>query len=411
MTGGTATVVAFNAARVVFGAGASSETGEHLRQLGVTRAFVVCDRFVTESGLGERLQESLRDAGVEPVVYDHIVGEPNEASVQEAVEAARAGFDGFVGIGGGSALDTAKLCALFATHGGELLDYVNAPIGAGRPVPGPVLPVVALPTTSGTGSEVTTVAIIDFPRLGTKTGVSHGYLRPSLAIVDPTLTVSCPPGVTASTGIDALMHALEAYTVSAYDTRPHLPLGQRPPYQGANPFSDPLCERAIELVGGHLRTAVSNGSDVEARTAMALASTIAGIAFSGAGVHIPHALAYPIASLKHEWRPPGYGGAALVPHGFAVAVTAPAAFRFIADDAPGRCATAARLLDGGDDLAASLERLMEDVGAPTRLGELGYGDDDLAPLVSGAVDQRRLLVGAPKEVGAAELEELLRASL
>ena len=396
---------------VVFGAGASAETGEHLKQLGVTRAFVVCDRFVTESGLSERLEESLRAAGVEPVVYDRIVGEPNETSVEEAAEAARAGFDGFVGIGGGSALDTAKLCALFATHGGELLDYVNAPIGAGRAVPGPVLPVVALPTTSGTGSEVTTVAIVDFARLGTKTGISHAYLRPSLAIVDPTLTVSCPPGVTASTGIDALMHALEAYTVSAYDTRPHLPLGQRPPYQGANPFSDPLCERAIELVGGHLRTAVSSGNDVEARTAMALASTIAGIAFSGAGVHIPHALAYPIASLKHEWRPPGYGGAALVPHGFAVAVTAPATFRFIADQVPERCATAARLLDGGDDLAVSLERLMEDVGAPTKLGELGYGDDDLAPLVSGAVDQRRLLVGAPKEVGAAELEELLRASL
>ncbi len=411
MTEVTTTIVAFNAARVVFGAGASAETGEHLRQLGATRAFVVCDRFVTESGLDERLRQSLRDAGVEPVVYDRVVGEPNETSVAEAAEAARDGFDGFVGIGGGSALDTAKLCALFATHGGELLDYVNAPIGAGRPVPGPVLPVVALPTTSGTGSEVTTVAIVDFPRLGTKTGISHGYLRPSLAIVDPSLTVSCPAGVTASTGLDALLHALEAYTVSAYDTRPHLQPGERPPYQGANPFSDPLCERAIELVGSHLRAAVSNGNDIEARTALALASTIAGIAFSGAGVHIPHALAYPIASLKHEWRPPGYGGAAFVPHGFAVAVTAPAAFRFIEDDAPERCATAARLLDGGDDLAASLERLIQDVGAPTRLGELGYDDDDLAPLVSGALDQRRLLVGAPKEVGAAELENLLRASL
>lgn len=411
MTDGTATTVAFATASVVFGAGASSETGEHLRQLGVTRAFVVCDRFVTGSGLGDRFQESLRAVGVEPVIYDGVAGEPNETSVQEAAEAARGGFDGFVGVGGGSALDTAKLCALFATHGGELLDYVNAPIGEGRPVPGPVLPVVTLPTTSGTGSEVTTVAIVDFPRLGTKTGISHRHLRPPLAIVDPSLTVSCPAPVTASTGIDALMHALEAYTVSAFDTRPQLPLGQRPPYQGANPFSDPLCERAIELVGCHLRTAVSSGEDIEARTAMALASTIAGIAFSGAGVHIPHALAYPIASLKHEWRPPGYGGAALVPHGFAVAVTAPAAFRFIADAAPERCATAARLLDGGDDLAASLERLMQDVGAPTTLGELGYGDDDLAPLVAGALDQRRLLVGTPKEVGAADLEELLRSSL
>ena len=411
MTGGGATVVGFDAAPVIFGGGASSETGERLRQIGVTRAFVVCDRFVTESGLGDRLQESLRAAGVEPVVYDGVVGEPNETSVQQAALEARGGFDGFVGIGGGSALDTAKLCALFATHGGELLDYVNAPIGAGRAVPGPVLPVVALPTTSGTGSEVTTVAIVDFPRLGTKTGVSHAHLRPSLAIVDPFLTLSCPPGVTASTGLDALMHALEAYTVSTFDTRPQLPPAERPPYQGANPFSDPLCERAIQLVGAHLRTAVANGNDLEARTGMALASTIAGIAFSGAGVHIPHALAYPIASLKHEWRPPGYGGASFVPHGFAVVVTAPAAFRFVADAAPERCATAARLLDGGDDLGASLQRLMEDVGAPTSLAELGYGPDDLAPLVSGAAHQRRLLVGAPKAVGTAELEELLRASL
>lgn len=411
MSSGQAAVISFNAAPVVFGAGASDETGEHLRQLRVTRALVVCDRFVTESGLGERLEASLRDAGIDSVIYDRIAGEPSESSVHEAIEAAREGYDGFVGVGGGSALDTAKLCALFATHEGGLLDYVNAPIGAGRPVPGPLLPVVALPTTAGTGSEVTTVAIIDFPRLGTKTGVSHRHLRPSLAIVDPVLTVSCPPGVTASTGLDALLHALEAFTVSSYDTRPRLPPGERPPYQGANPFSDPLCERAIELVGRHLRTAVSDGSDIEARTAMALASTIAGVAFSGAGVHIPHALAYPIASLQHGWSPPGYGGVALVPHGFAVAVTAPAAFRFIAGAVPERCATAARLLDGGSDLADSLERLMEDVGAPTRLSEIGYGEADLATLLPGALDQRRLLVGSPAEVGATELEALLRASL
>ena len=408
---GNAAVVTFDTARVSFGAGSSAETGEHLRQLGVTRTLVVCDRFVTESGLGERLEAWLRDAGVEPVVYDRIVGEPSETSVQEAAEAAREGFDGFVGLGGGSALDTAKLCALFATHGGELLDYVNAPIGAGKMVPAPLLPLVALPTTSGTGSEVTTVAVVDFPRLGTKTGVSHRYLRPSLAIVDPLLTVSCPPGVTASVGIDALLHALEAYTVVPYDARPHLPLAERPPYQGANPFSDPLCERAIELVGRNLRTAVAQGDDVDARTAMALASTIAGMAFSGAGVHVPHALAYPIASLGHGWQPPGYGGAALVPHGFAVAVTAPAVFGFVADAVPERCEKAARLLDGGDDLSVSLRRLMEDVGAPTRLRDIGFEEDDLAALVPGALDQRRLLVGAPKQVGAAELDDLLRASL
>ena len=407
----TATTFGLDTARVVFGSGASEETGEHVAQLGITRALVVCDPFVSGSGLAERLQASLEAAGVESSVYDRIAGEPSEASVAEAGEAAREGYDGFVGIGGGSALDTAKLCALFATHGGELLDYVNAPIGRGTPVPGPVLPLVALPTTSGTGSEVTTVAVVDFPRLGTKTGVSHRHLRPALAIVDPALTVSCPPGVTAATGIDALMHALEAYTVSAHDTRARMSLAQRPPYQGANPFSDLFCERAIALVGESLRTAVADGDDLEARTAMALASTVAGIAFSGAGVHVPHALAYPIASLQHDWTPAGYGGAAFVPHGYAVAVTAPAVFRFLADAVPERCAAASRLLDGGEMLAESLARLMEDIGAPTRLSEISYGADDLAKLVPGALDQRRLLVGSPKDVGAAELQALLEASL
>jgi alcohol dehydrogenase class IV len=408
---GNETTFGFEAPRVIFGAGSSADAGEHLRHLGATRVLVVCDRFVTGSDLGERLLGSLRAAGIEPTVYDGIQGEPSVSSVEEAAAVARGGFDGFLGVGGGSALDTAKLCALFATHGGALLDYVNAPIGRGQQVPGPLRPLVALPTTSGTGSEVTTVAIVDFPELGTKTGVSHRYLRPALAIVDPELTVSCPPGVTASVGIDALLHALEAYTVLPYDARPRLPLAERPPYQGATPLSDTLAERAIGLVGRHLRTAVSAGDDVEARTGMALASTVAGIAFSGAGVHVPHALAYPIASRQHGWSPPGYGGAALVPHGFAVALTAPAVFRFIADAVPERCATAARLLDGGDDLAASFERLLEDVGAPTRLREVGYGEDDIETLVPGALDQRRLLVGSPKAVGAEELTAVLRASL
>ena len=411
MSSGNATIVTFNSARVVFGAGSSAETGEHARRLGVTRALLVCDRFVTESGLGERLAASLRSAGIEPVVYDGISGEPSEASVQEAVEAARGGFDGFIGIGGGSALDTAKLCALFATHDGELLDFVNAPIGRGKQVPGPVLPLVAVPTTSGTGSEVTTVAVIDFPRLGTKTGVSHQYLRPSVAIVDPGADPDLPSRRHGGGRRRRAVPRPRGVHGELVRRAPGPAVRRRPPYQGANPFSDPFCERAIELVGRSLRAAVSDGGNLEARTQMALASTIAGMAFSAAGVHVPHALAYPIASLKHEWQPPGYGGAALIPHGFAVAVTAPAVFRFIEDSVPERCATAARLLDGGDDLAVSLELLLEDVGAPLSLRELGYGEDDLAAVVQGALDQQRLLVGSPKEIGAGELEALLGASL
>ncbi len=178
MTDATATTVAFASGSVVFGPGASEETGEHLRQLGITRAFVVCDRFVTSPGSAS----ASRRRSVAPASSRSSTtasqGSRARTSVAGAREARAEGYDGFIGVGGGSALDTAKLCALFATHGGELLDYVNAPIGAARPVPGPVLPLVALPTTSGTGSEVTTVAVIDFPRLGTKTGVSHRYLRP-----------------------------------------------------------------------------------------------------------------------------------------------------------------------------------------------------------------------------------------
>ena len=288
----TATTFGFGVPRIVFGAGAASEAGDHLRTLGVTRAFVVCDRFVIDSGVGAELAATLRTAGIESVLHP-VEGEPTETSVREAAAAVDGSFDGFVGVGGGSAIDTVKICALLGAHGGELLDWVNAPLGGGRPVPGPLRPVLALPTTSGTGSEVTTVAIVDFPSLGTKTGISHRFLQPSLAVVDPLLTTSCPPGVTAATGLDALLHALEAYTTLPFDRRPALPPAERPPYQGANPFSDPLCERVFGLVAEHLRTAVHDGSNVEARTAMSLAATTAGVAFSMVGVHVPHALAYP----------------------------------------------------------------------------------------------------------------------
>lgn len=405
-----ATTFAFGAPRIAFGPGAAAEAGEQLASLGVTRAFVVCDRFAVDSGLADELTASLAPAGVDAVVAG-VEGEPTDESVRATAAAAGAGFDGFVGLGGGSAIDTAKLCALLATHGGEALDYVAAPIGGGRAVPGPLPPIVALPTTAGTGSEVTTVAVVDYPGLGTKAGVSHRYLQPTLALVDPLLTVSCPAGVTAATGIDALMHALEAYLSLPYDRRAWAPPATRPPYQGANPLTDGLCDRAIALIGANLRTAVHDGADVEARAALSVAATSAGLAFSIAGVHVPHALAYPIASLAHRWQPPGYGGATFVPHGYAVALTAPAFFRLVEPAVPERSAAAARLLDGGGDLAGAVERLMRDIGAPTRLGEVGYGPDDVDAIATGALEQQRLLVGAPLEIGREHLESILRASL
>jgi hydroxyacid-oxoacid transhydrogenase len=403
------TVFSLELPDIVFGPGCSSETGVRLAQLSVSRALLVCDPHVVSSGTAARLQKEMRAAGVASEVFDGIAGEPTEASVAEASAAATSdGFDGFVGVGGGSALDTAKLCALFAAHGGGIYDYLNKPIGEGRQVPGPVLPLLALPTTSGTGSEVTTVAIVD---VGVKSGISHRFLRPRIAIVDPLLTTSCPPGVTASVGLDALLHAVEAFTTLPYDERVARSPAERPPYQGAHPMSDLLCEKAITMIGANLRRAVEDGSAVDGRGQMALAATIAGVGFGSAGVHIPHALSYPIASLKHAWTPPGYGGAAFVPHGLAVAVTAPASLRFIADAAPDRCRTAARLLDGGDDLAESIERLMRDVGSPMTISELGYGEEDIPEIVEGALVQQRLLVNSPKPIDAAALEIILRESL
>jgi alcohol dehydrogenase class IV len=406
------TVFTVEATPIVFGPGASQETGFHLRRLGVTRALVVSDPHVHSLGITERVDVAIRELGIETEVYARARVEPDEDSVLEAIAAAReGGFDGFVGVGGGSSLDTAKIAALFATHGGELLDYVNRPIGLAKHPPGPLLPLVAVPTTAGTGSEATSVAIVDFPRLGVKTGISHRYLRPRVGIVDPLLTRDLPAAVTASAGLDVICHAAESYTARPYDSREKTSPDERPPYQGSNPISDLWSARALEAGGRYLRRAVHDGSDLEARSAMMLAATTAGIGFGNAGVHIPHACAYPIASLKHAWTPAGYPDPhPFVPHGFSVTVTAPAAFRFTEPAAPERHREAARLL-GGENLAEAFAQLVRDVGGPTGLRELGYGEDDVPALAEGAFKQQRLLAVSPREVTVDDLAGILRESL
>ena len=296
----------------------------------------------------------------------------------------------------------------------ELLDYVNKPIGEAKAPPGPLLPLAAVPTTAGTGSEATSVAIIDFPRLGVKTGISHRYMRPRVGVVDPLLVRDTPAAVMASCGLDVVCHAVESFTAKRYDTRDSVGPDERPPYQGSNPIADMWSSKAIESGGRFLRRAVADGADTEARAEMMLAATIAGIGFGNAGVHVPHACAYPIASLKHAWTPPGYPTShAFIPHGFSVTVTAPAAFRFTHDAAPERHREAAKLLTGGesDDLAGAMSQLMEDVGAPTTLSELAYEEADIPALVEGALKQQRLLVMAPSPVGADDLAAILHGSL
>jgi len=300
------------------------------------------------------------------------------------------------------------------------MDYVNPPIGEGRKPPAPLKPHLAIPTTSGTGSEATTVAVLDIPDMKVKTGISHRYMRPQQAIVDPELTRTLAPEVTASAGLDVVCHAAESYISKPFDARPRPETpDDRPPYQGSNPVADVWSAKALEYGGAYLRRAVADPDDVEARGRMMLAASMAGVGFGSAGVHIPHACAYPIAGLKHEYTPPGYpDDHPFVPHGHSVIVTAPAAFRFTYDADPERHHRVAELLHGEpledpgpDTLPQVLLTLMRDVGAPTSIREFGYTEDDVAALAEGAMKQQRLLVIAPKEATEQDLAAILRASL
>ena len=246
----------------------------------------------------------------------------------------RAG-DAFVAVGGGSSIDTAKAVNLLTTNPGALLDYVNAPIGGGQAPTQPLKPLVAVPTTTGTGSESTTICVPRCLDRHVKTGISHARLRPTLAVVDPDLTTSQPPMVTASAGLDILCHALESYTARPYTSFEAKSAEQRVPYCGANPVSDMWAQRALSLMAESFVAAVRNGDDARARADMALAATLAGMGFGNAGVHIPHANAYPIAGRVREYRPSGYPHEEpLIPHGMAVALTAPAAFRLTFEASP-----------------------------------------------------------------------------
>jgi alcohol dehydrogenase class IV len=262
--------------------------------------------------------------------------------------------------------------------------------------------------------------VLDIPDMKVKTGISHRYLRPAQGIVDPELVRTLPAEVTSSTGLDVICHAAESFLSRPYDERerPASP-DERPPDQGANPVADVWSAKALEYGGRYLRRAVADPDDLEARGAMMLAATMAGVGFGSAGVHIPHACAYPIAGLKHDYQPPGYpDDHPFVPHGHSVIVTAPAAFRFTYEAAPERHHHVAGLLAGepfgdanADTLPDVLRALMRDIDAPRGIAELGYDENDVPALVEGALKQQRLLVVSPRDVSGDDLGHILNASM
>ena len=415
------TIFTMEATPVKYGAGASQDAGWELRRLGVKRAMLVTDPGVAALGHPERIKRLIEAEGIEVVFYDRARVEPTIESFQDAADfAIEHQVDGFVSVGGGSSMDTAKVANLVSTHPAPVMDYVNPPVGEGKKPPSALRPHLAIPTTSGTGSEATTVAVLDIPAIKLKTGISHRYLRATQAIVDPEMTRSLNAEVTSSTGLDVVCHAAESFLSKPFDTRarPDSP-DDRPPYQGSNPVADVWSAKALEYGGRYLRRAVADSDDIEARGFMMLAATMAGVGFGSAGVHIPHSCAYPIASLKHEYQPPGYpDDHPFVPHGHSVIVTAPAAFRFTYDAMPERHRQVAELLAGEsignagpDTLPDILRELMRDIDAPRGVAELGYTEDDIPALVDGALKQQRLLAVAPKEVSEQDLHHIINASM
>ena len=407
-----------------FGPGVLAETGDNAAELGLKRVALFTDRYLAPGEHVAKVTASLAAAGVDHVVYDDVLIEPTDRSFQDAARFAReSGIDGFVSVGGGSVIDTCKAANLYASQPAEFMTYVNAPIGAGQRVPGPVKPHIACPTTSGTGSETTGISIFTLTSLNAKTGIISRRLIPDVALVDPDVTRTLPRNVVAATGFDCMSHALESITARLYPRRLNPAQGiRRPVSQGANPFSDALATQALQSVGRYLVRAVDDASDFEARAEMMYAAMLAGIAFNAAGCHLPHGLSYAVSGLIKDWHVPGYPeGKTLIPHGMSVVLNNPSVWRHTAFAHPERHLQCARALgakatgathaDAGEVLAGRVIELMRATGMPNGLTALGFDDGQIDALATGSEPQYRVIKNAPIDVGRDELRSLFRAAL
>jgi hydroxyacid-oxoacid transhydrogenase len=419
----TETIIPLSTTPTKFGYGATAEVGFELKRLGLKRVVIVTDPNLVETGLPAKVEKILSAEGLDAEKYYEVGIEPTDVSFKRAIDFIKGKkVDGFVAIGGGSVIDTTKAMNLYDTYPADLLDYINPPIGKGTPVPGPLKPLIALPTTAGTGSEATTVIVLDLLDLHVKTGISHFYIRPTLAIIDPLNTLTMPPMVTAATGMDVLTHAIESFTAVPFNTRPKpLSPAQRPPYIGSNLIADLWSYKAIQLGGKYLRRATLSPCDLEARYHMMAASTFAGIGFGNAGVHVPHALGYPIAGMVKNYYPPDYKAAEpMVPHGISVSLTAPESFKFTAPAQFERHLQAAEALgsdirgvpqkEAGECLAQALIEIMKDISFPNGIGAIGYEEKDIPELVEGAWKQQRLLTISPRKPSKEDLAGIFRRS-
>src|SRR5579885_3381220 len=410
---------------VRFGAGVTREVGMDLADLGARQVLVLTDPMLRSLPPVHTVLASLEDSHLSYLVYDRMRVEPTDESFQDAIHFARqTPWDAIVAVGGGSTIDTAKAVNLYVTYPPEdFLDYVNPPIGKGLPVPGPLKPLIAVPTTAGTGSETTGVSIFDLVRMHAKTGIASRRLKPTLGILDPENTRTMPPQVAASSGLDILSHAIESYTALPFSERPRPDRPKmRPAYQGSNPISDIWALQALRMLSQFIIRAVKDPSDDEARANMLLAASYAGVGFGNAGVHLPHGMSYAVSGNVRKYHAAGYpADHPLVPHGYSVILNAPAVFRFTAGCALERHRQAGAALgadtsrygaeDVGRVLADRITWFMQQLNVPNGLREVGYASSDIPALVEGTLPQHRVTKLSPRPAGPDELSKMFEEAM
>jgi len=397
-----------------YGPGVTQEVGMDLANMRSKKVGVFTDKNLMKLPVMKTVLDSLTKAEVNYVLYDQVRVEPtNESFLQARAFAIEHQFDAFLAVGGGSVMDTTKAANLYMTDPeADFLDYVASPIGKAKPINFPLKPLIAVPTTSGTGSETTGVAVFDHLPAEAKTGIANRALRPLLGIIDPLHTLSMPERVAAFSGFDVLCHALESFTAVKYDERYPRPSDPslRPSYQGSNPISDVWVRQALSMIGKYFVRSVYNPDDMEARNQMHLASTFAGIGFGNAGVHLCHGLSYPIAGMAEstaKYNPNDYNREfPIIPHGLSVVITSPAVFNFTAPMCPERHIEAAELLgldvrnakreDAGRILGDVCRKYMQDLKIPDGLKALGYSNDDIPQLVIGTGAAERVTKMSPR---------------
>jgi hydroxyacid-oxoacid transhydrogenase len=419
------TAFTMDTSSIKYGPGVTREVGFDMKNLGAKRVLVVTDPHLADSEPVKMAMDSLKAQNIDVVLFDQARVEPTDESFKEAIVfAAEGDFDGYVAVGGGSTMDTAKAANLYATYPADFLDYVNPPIGKGIPVPGQLKPLIAIPTTAGTGSETTGVAIFDLLEMHAKTGIAHRALRPVMGIIDPYNTRTLPPMATACTALDVFSHAIESLTAIPFNQRPAPENPRyRPAYQGANPISNIWSSKAIEMIAKNLVQVMENPGDDEARGQMLLAAAYAGIGFGNAGVHLPHGMSYPVSGMVREYVPPGYEhvGRPIIPHGMSVILNAPAVFRFTGPARPEAHKYAAGLMgvdvsgvadeEAGEVLAQATVEIMKQTGMPNGLAAVGFSEDDVDALAEGTLPQHRVTKLSPRQADKEDLKQLFLDSM